>query len=117
MNKEDSLNDWVDRQLEQDPDLKERVRKRLDELKLEEQLVRLREELGLSQSQFAKMLGVSQPVVAKLEAGQGKRFNVETLVKAAEAAGYRISIKFEPKGDQAPKTSNGNHVKLRKVAS
>lgn len=116
MKSEKSLNDWIDQQLERDPDLKSRVKKRLNELKLEEELIRLRKEKGLSQSQFAKILGVSQPFVAKLESGRVKRLNVETLVRAAEAAGYKFSIRFEPNGNHINGASNGAATKLKKVA-
>jgi DNA-binding transcriptional regulator YiaG len=51
--------EWVETQLAQDARLREQVEVRLHELRLEQQLVRLRETRGLSQRQVARLVGVS----------------------------------------------------------
>ena len=65
-------------------------------MKLEQDLVALREKRGLSQRQFAKLLGTSQPYVAKLESGRVKNLGVKTLVKCARALGGSVTIRIEP---------------------
>jgi DNA-binding transcriptional regulator YiaG len=63
---------WIDGQLEANPRLAREVDELVNEMKLEQELVALREKRGLSQRQLAKLLGTSQPYVAKLESGRIK---------------------------------------------
>lgn len=113
MKKAKSLNAWVDEQLKNGKDLRAQVDKKLDELKIEQQLLRLREEQGLSQSQLAKRLGVSQPFIAKLESGRVKKFNINTLAKAAEVLGYTLCVHFEPNGHAINGSKNERLPKLK----
>ena len=66
-------------------------------MKLEQELVALREKRGLSQRDLASLLGTSQPYVAKLEAGRIKNIGVKTLVKCARALGATVTIKIDPR--------------------
>ena len=61
---------WIDGQLAAEPRLGRAVDDLLAEMKLEQQIVALREKRGLTQRQLAKLLGTSQPYVAKLESGR-----------------------------------------------
>ena len=72
----------VDEELDADPRLARAVEDLVVEMKLEQQIVALREKRGLSQRQLAKLLGTSQPYVAKLESGQIKNLGVRTLSSA-----------------------------------
>ena len=85
---------WVDNQLAQDPGLRERVEQRMAEMRVEQDLVALREARGLSQAQLAKLLGVSQPAVAKLESGS-QNLTLRTLVRVVTALGgdLRVTIR------------------------
>lgn len=85
---------WVDAQLEADPRLAEDVDALISEMKLEQELVALREKRGISQRQLARLLGTSQPYVAKLESGRVKNLGVRTLVKCARALGASVSIRI-----------------------
>ena len=87
---------WIDGELEADPRLAREVDELVNEMKLEQELVALREKRGLSQRQLAKLLGTSQPYVAKLESGRIKNVGVRTLVKCARALGGSVVIKIEP---------------------
>lgn len=82
---------WVDDQLAQDPVLRERVERRMAAMRVEEDLVALREARGLSQAQLAKLLGVSQPAVAKLESGS-QNLTLRTLVRVVTALGGEIRL-------------------------
>jgi predicted XRE-type DNA-binding protein len=88
--------EWIDGQLEATPRLEREVDELVNEMKLEQDLAALRERRGLSQRQLAKLLGTSQPYVAKLESGRIKNFGVNTLVKYARALGGSVTIKIEP---------------------
>ena len=87
---------WIDGQLEADPGLAQAVEDLLSRMKLEQQIVALREKRGLTQRHLAKLLGTSQPYVAKLESGRVRNLGVKTLVKCARALGASVSITMEP---------------------
>ena len=89
------LQGWMDQQLAQNPRLKARVETIVQEMELEQELVRLRRERGFSQVTVAKLLGVSQPAVAKIESGKDKNLGVMTLAKYAAALGAKVMIKFD----------------------
>lgn len=93
--KKTAFMDWVDGQLGGDPRLAQDVDDLLNEMKLEQDLVALREKRGLSQRELAELLGTSQPYVAKLESGRVKNLGVKTLVKCARALGGSVTIRIE----------------------
>ena len=80
-------------------------------MKLEQQIVALREKRGLTQRQLAQLLGTSQPYVAKLESGRVKNLGVRTLVKCARALGASVSIAMEPSKGKV----RGSTARLRKT--
>jgi predicted XRE-type DNA-binding protein len=87
---------WIDGQLARDPEFRRHVEVALTELRLEQDLAALRAARGLSQAQLARLLGVSQPAVAKLESGKAKNLQVKTLVRVATALGGRVRIEIQP---------------------
>ena len=93
---------WIDDEIEADPRLARAVEDLVAEMKLEQQIVGLREKRGLTQRQLAKLLGTSQPYVAKLESGRVKNLGVKTLVKCAQALGASVSIRLAPLGRSSP---------------
>lgn len=58
---------------------------------ISEAIISKRESLGMSQSQFAKYLGVSQPMVSKYENSE-YNFSVEALVKLCDKLDLKLSI-------------------------
>jgi transcriptional regulator with XRE-family HTH domain len=89
--------DWIDGELRADAQLARDVDDLVSEMRLEQELVALRGKRGLSQRDLAKLLGTSQPYVAKLESGRIKNVGVKTLVKCARALGASVTIKIEPR--------------------
>lgn len=85
---------WVEERL-RDPAHRMDVDALLTELDLRQDLVALREERGVTQAQLAELLGVKQPVIAKLEGGRTKDVKLSTLVKVAAALGARVRIELE----------------------
>jgi len=88
---------WIASEIESNPKLARDVDEILNEMRLEQELVSLREKRGLSQRDFAKLLGASQPYVAKLESGKVKNLGVRTLVKCATALGGSVTLRIEPR--------------------
>lgn len=87
---------WMDAQLAEDPDLARAVDERLAEMRVEQDLVALREKKGLSQKELAERIGATQPYVAKLESGRVQNLGLKTLVKYATALGSQVTVRFEP---------------------
>ncbi len=86
---------WVDTQLAQDVRLREAVEARLAELRLEQQLAALREARGLSQREVARLVGVSQPAIARLESGPARDVKLTTLLRVVTALGGRLNLSIE----------------------
>jgi len=72
---------------------------------LRETLRRLRENQGVTQSDMAKTLGMSQSAVSKIETGDGD-IGVITLCRYAGALGMRPEITFAPAGDAGTADDN-----------
>lgn len=85
---------WAD-QRSKDPKHRIDVDALLTEMNLTQDLVALRVERELTQTELADRLGVKQPVIAKLEGEAGKDIKLSTLLKVAAALGARVKIDFE----------------------
>jgi predicted XRE-type DNA-binding protein len=56
------------------------------------------DELGLTQSQAAQRLGVTQPRISDLARGKIDRFSVDSLVKMLARAGVEIKVSLSVSG-------------------
>lgn len=76
------------------PDLDERVR--LDKLNVRVAMLvyQVRTEAGLSQAELAKLVGTSQPNIARLEDADYEGHSLTILQRIAEALGKRIEIQM-----------------------
>lgn len=88
---------WIDAELQADPKLAREVEELINEMKIEQEIVALREKRGLSQRDFAERLGTSQPYVAKLESGRIKNLGLKTLMKCAMALDATLSVRLLPR--------------------
>lgn len=64
-------------------------------------LTAYRAEHGLSQTQLARLLGMKQPAVARLEMGEQSPKS-DTLVRIAEALGIEVMVNIKPTSGKAP---------------
>lgn len=94
--KKTELMEWMDAKLAADPELARAVEERMAEMRIEQELVALREKEGLSQRDLAVRIGASQPYIAKLESGRVQNLGLKTLAKYAAATGTRLTVSFEP---------------------
>ena len=94
--KKTELQEWMDQQYAKDPRLKQRVDELLNEMELEQDLVALRQARGLSQTTVAKLLGVTQPAVARLESEKIKTAQLTTLAKYVAVLGGRLKVEILP---------------------
>ncbi len=90
--------EWVADQKRRDEGLRKRVDEELAAMLIEQQLIRLREARGLSQSQLARVLGVSPQAIAKAESGHAKNIELRTLLRHVLALGGRLEVRIEPDG-------------------
>ena len=74
-----SFMDWFEGQLSANPSFHQQIEETLSTMRLEQDLIALRESQGVSQTQLAQALGVSQPAIAKLESGKAKNIELRTL--------------------------------------
>lgn len=87
-----------------DPAFRDAYEGMADEFSALAELLRARQRAGLTQTELAARMGVSQPVVARIEGSVGNRKHapsLATLRRYAEACGQRLVIRFEPKQDSA----------------
>jgi DNA-binding Xre family transcriptional regulator len=89
---------WIDHQVDTDAGLKRKVEEHLHEMMIEQKLTTLRTQRGMTQAQLAERLGVSQPHIAKLEAGRAKNIELHTLCRWATALGAELTVDVLPKG-------------------
>jgi len=79
-----------------DAEFRKGYEEELEKLRIVDALIRLRERRGLTQTQLARRVGVSQPFIAKLESGEVHNFSLETLVKLAMALDSELEVRFHP---------------------
>jgi DNA-binding Xre family transcriptional regulator len=89
---------WIDHQIDGDADLERKVEEYLHEMMIEQKLATLRTRRGMTQAQLAERLGVSQPHIAKLEAGRARNIELHTLCRWATALGAKLTIDVSPNG-------------------
>lgn len=89
------LRKWMDEQYRKSPELMKRVETLVEQMSIEQDLIALREERGLSQRALAGLAGVKQPVIARIESGKTKNLELKTVVRIATALGARVRIALE----------------------
>jgi predicted XRE-type DNA-binding protein len=97
----DTVIGWIEDR-SRDPHFRAEVDRMLNEMRIRQDLIALREARRLSQAQVAKMLGVSQPLIARIESGGVKNLELRTLARLAAALGASLNIRIEPRRRRAP---------------
>ena len=79
---------------ERSEDSQARIQQLADQLLLENQLHRIREELEISQSELAQALGIKQPSLSAIE-HRGHDIKVSTVKRYVEAMGGKLRLEVE----------------------
>jgi transcriptional regulator with XRE-family HTH domain len=82
------------------PDVKAEYDAQAEEFALLDELLKARQEAGLTQAEVAARMGTKTPAVARLEGGGGSQRHspsVATLRKYAHAVGRRLEIRLRKK--------------------
>src|SRR5438445_11257490 len=66
------------------------------EMMVEEQLAHLRRKRGISQARLAQLMGVKQPLIARLESGRVKNLTLATVARTAATLGARVELRIVP---------------------
>ena len=86
---------WLDREIDR-RGRKDEVAALVDEMKIEEQLADLRRKRGISQAKLAEMMGVKQPLIARMESGGVKNLTLATVARTAATLGARVEFHLVP---------------------
>jgi len=79
-----------------DPEFRRHFEQERRALALALKIAKLRERKGLTQQEFAQLMGTSQQAVSRIESGEYEGFTLKTLEKIAEATGTQLKIEFVP---------------------
>lgn len=75
-------------------DSRARIQQMAEQLLLENQLSRIREELEISQKELAQTMGIKQPSLSAIE-NRGNDLKISTMKKYVEAMGGKLRIDVE----------------------
>ena len=67
-----------------------------DEYQLATQIIRFRIDRNLTQAQLARLVGTSQPAIARLESGNHRNLTLAFLFRVAKALDLRAELRFHP---------------------
>ena len=79
---------------ERSSDSRARIKQLAEQLLLENQLSRIREELEISQKELAQTMGIKQPSLSAIE-NRGNDLKISTMKKYVEAMGGKLRIDVE----------------------
>lgn len=85
--------DLLPRMMEE-PEFKEAWNELEEEYELAALLIEARRKAGMTQAEAAKRMGVSQPVIARIESG--RNISIKSLKRYASAIGQPISLVINP---------------------
>ena len=88
--------EWLDGEVERRGREKE-VAALLNEMLVEEQLADLRRKRRISQAKLAKMMGVKQPLIARIESGRVKNLTLATIARTAATLGATVEFRIKPR--------------------
>ena len=87
------FNDYLNEQLK-NPEIKKEYDKLAPEYEIISAIITARKEMGISQSELAKLIGTDQSRISKLERGVLNP-SLDFIKRVAEAMGKRVHISFE----------------------
>lgn len=82
--------------LNRDEELKQLYEEECKKLEIADKIKEARIKAGISQTELARRIHSTQPVIARLESSNYNRFSMGTLVKIATALGLNIKFDMVP---------------------
>jgi len=87
---------WLDRETARRGVDQNEIAALVDQMKVGDQLTELRRKRGISQAALARLMGVKQPLIARIESGGVKNLTLATIARTAAALGGRVQLKIRP---------------------
>jgi len=78
------------------PEFRKAYEELKDEYELATQIMRFRIDRNLTQTQLARLVGTSQPAIARLESGNHRNLTLSFLFRVAKALDLRAELRFQP---------------------
>jgi transcriptional regulator with XRE-family HTH domain len=98
--------EWLDREISR-RDREKDVAALVDEMMVEEQLADLRRKRGISQAKLAELMGVKQPLIARIESGRVKNLTLATIARTAATLGARVELRIAPSHTAKKRSTTG----------
>jgi transcriptional regulator with XRE-family HTH domain len=89
------FNRYLEEQLKR-PEFREAYEELEEEYELAKQIIKFRLSRNLTQAQLAKLVGTSQPAIARLESGNHRNLTLGFLARVARALDLRPEMRFRP---------------------
>ena len=89
------LDEWLSEKLKK-PGFRKHFRQARMAVEVANQIVLLREKLGITQVDLARRMGTKQQTISRLESGDYEGFTLKTLMKIAEATKTQVVVTFRP---------------------
>ncbi len=94
MTKTKNYGDKIRHRLANDPELAAKVDDAALNMRIAEEIFRIRNERGLSQKNLAELAKTHQSVIARLEDANYQGYSVKTLARVARALGCKLFVEF-----------------------
>jgi len=96
----DDLDRTIEKILKEDPSFKEKLDRAGQAWDIAFQIIRLREQAGLTQRELADLVGTKQSNIARLESADYTGYTLKTLEKVTRALKARLQIRIIPLGNK-----------------
>lgn len=87
-----SFKDYIKEKIKQKPNLEQEIEKAKRAIKIAHQIYKLRKERDLTQKKLAKMIGISQSNIARIESADYNHYTMTTLNKVAIGLNVDLNI-------------------------
>jgi len=94
MAKTKNYGDKIRQRLANDPELAAKVDDAALNMRIAEEIYRIRNERGLSQKELADLTKTHQSVIARLEDANYQGYSIKTLTRVARALGCKLFVEF-----------------------
>ena len=102
---------YLEEQLKR-PEFRKAYEELEEEYELAKQIIRFRVSRNLTQTQLARLVGTSQPAIARLESGNHRNMTLGFLARVARALELRSEMRFLPLRGSRPRRA----TRVRKEA-
>lgn len=88
------IDEYIKKRATKSPEFAQEYQEESQRLQVAVEVRNLREKLGLSQREFAEVVGKPQSTIARIESGK-MNVSINVLSEIAKATNQRLTVKFE----------------------